>query len=110
MQSALHQLAMVIGVGTLGVLLLRGYSLTTALFRSGIVLILVMILLIIANAILSWIMTPSVNCAAVCLLSTNLAQNISGTVRNKNPNFQLKSKLIISTAPVLNAVCRLIFQ
>ncbi len=61
MQSALYQLAMVIGVGTLGVLLLRGYSLTVALFRSGIVLIAVMVMLIMANAILSWIMTPTVD-------------------------------------------------
>ncbi len=61
MQSALHQLAMVIGVGTLGVLLLRGYSLTIALFRSGIVLIIAMIMLIMANALLTWIMTPTVN-------------------------------------------------
>lgn len=60
MQSALYQLAMVIGVGTLGVLLLRGYSLTTALFRSGIVLITAMIMLLMANALLSWIMTPTV--------------------------------------------------
>lgn len=60
MQSALYQLAMVIGVGTLGVLLLRGYSLTTALFRSGIVLITAMIMLVMANALLSWIMTPTV--------------------------------------------------
>lgn len=61
MQSAMHQLAMMIGVGTLGVLLLRGYSLTVALFRSGIVLIIAMIMLIMANALLTWIMTPSVN-------------------------------------------------
>lgn len=61
MQSAMHQLAMVIGVGTLGVLLMRGYSLTVALFRSGIVLIIAMIMLIIANALLAWIMTPTVN-------------------------------------------------
>lgn len=60
MQSALYQLAMVIGVGTLGVLLLRGYSLTIALFRSGMVLIISMIMLIMANALLSWIMTPTV--------------------------------------------------
>lgn len=52
MQSAIYQLALIIGLGTLAVLLIRGFPLLTALFRSGIVLMGVLIILVIAGGIL----------------------------------------------------------
>ena len=52
MQSAIYQISLIIGLGTLAFLLLRGYSLLTALFRSGIVLMAVLIVLIVAGGIL----------------------------------------------------------
>ena len=45
------QLALVIGLGILALLLLRGTSLGTALFRSGVVLVVVLFLLAIAGKI-----------------------------------------------------------
>jgi uncharacterized membrane protein len=52
MQSAIYQLALIIGLGTLAVLLVRGYTLVEALYRSGFVLVAVLILLIVAGNIL----------------------------------------------------------
>ena len=52
MQAAIYQLALIIGLGTLAVLLIRGFDLLTALFRSGIVLMGVLIILVIAGGIL----------------------------------------------------------
>lgn len=52
MQAAIYQLALIIGLGTLAVLLIRGFPLLTALFRSGIVLMVVLIILVIAGGIL----------------------------------------------------------
>ena len=52
MNAAITQLALVLGLGTLAVLLIRGMSLMTALFRGGIVLIAVLLLFVIAGNIL----------------------------------------------------------
>ena len=60
MQSAIYQLALIIGLGTLAVLLVRGYPLLTALYRSGFVLVAVLILLIVAGNILRLGMRPKV--------------------------------------------------
>ena len=56
MQSAIYQLTLVIGLGILAVLLIRGYSLQEALVRSGLVLVAVLFLLIIAGNILRFSM------------------------------------------------------
>ncbi len=58
MQSAIYQLTLVIGLGTLAVLLIRGVSLQEALIRSGLVLVVVLFLLIIAGNILRLSMRP----------------------------------------------------
>ena len=47
----IFQLALVIGLGILALLLIRGTSLGTALFRSGVVLVVVLFLLAIAGKI-----------------------------------------------------------
>ncbi|UCH09886.1 MAG: hypothetical protein JSU61_11825 [Fidelibacterota bacterium] len=52
MQTVIYQLALIIGLGTLAILLVRGYPLLTALYRSGFVLVAVLILLIVAGNIL----------------------------------------------------------
>ena len=52
MQSAIYQLTLVIGLAMLAILLIRGYSLQEALIRSGLVLVAVLFLLIIAGNIL----------------------------------------------------------
>lgn len=56
MQSAIYQLTLVIGLGILAILLIRGYSLQEALVRSGLVLVAVLFLLIIAGNILRFSM------------------------------------------------------
>ena len=56
MQSAIYQLTLVIGLGILAVLLIRGYSLQEALARSGLVLVAVLFLLIVAGNILRFSM------------------------------------------------------
>lgn len=61
MTSAIYQLSLVIGLGTLAVLLIRGVSLMTALQRSGLVLIIVLILLLLAGTIIRWTVNPSEN-------------------------------------------------
>ncbi|MFB0515245.1 MAG: hypothetical protein ACETWG_01425 [Candidatus Neomarinimicrobiota bacterium] len=58
MQSAIYQLALIIGLGTLAVLLLRGMSLLTALYRSGLVLGAVLLILLVAGNILRLGMRP----------------------------------------------------
>lgn len=58
MQAAIFQLTLVIGLATLAVLLIRGYSLQEALVRSGLVLAAVLFLLIIAGNILRFSMRP----------------------------------------------------
>ncbi len=58
MQSAIYQLTLVIGLGTLAILLIRGVSLPEALVRSGLVLVVVLFLLIIAGSILRLSMRP----------------------------------------------------
>ncbi len=58
MQSAIYQLSLIIGLGTLAVLLLTGKSLLTALYRSGLVLVAVLFILIIAGNILRLGMRP----------------------------------------------------
>ena len=47
----IFQLALVIGLGILALLLLQGHSLITALFRSGVVLVVVLFLLAIAGKV-----------------------------------------------------------
>ena len=54
MMSAIYQLSLVISMAVLAVLLLRGYSLFNAITRSGVVLVAVLFLLIIAGNILQW--------------------------------------------------------
>lgn len=54
MISAIYQLSLVISMAVLAVLLLRGYTLLTALYRSGLVLVAVLFLLMIAGNILRW--------------------------------------------------------
>ena len=61
MQSAIYQLSLVIGLGTLAVLLIRGYSLMTALSRSGLVLVTVLILLVLAGNVIRWSIHPGQN-------------------------------------------------
>ncbi len=56
MQSVIYQLTLVIGLGTLAVLLIKGVSLQEALVRSGLVLVAVLFLLIIAGNILRFSM------------------------------------------------------
>lgn len=52
MQSAIYQLTLVIGLAMLAILLIRGFSLQEALIRSGLVLVVVLFLLIIAGNIM----------------------------------------------------------
>ncbi len=52
MQSVIYQLTLVIGLAMLAILLIRGVSLQEALIRSGLVLVVVLFLLIIAGNIL----------------------------------------------------------
>ena len=52
MQSVIYQLTLVIGLAMLAILLIRGVSLQEALIRSGLVLVAVLFLLIIAGNIL----------------------------------------------------------
>jgi len=52
MQSAIYQLTLVIGLAMLAILLIRGYSLQEALIRSGLVLVAVLFLLIVAGNIM----------------------------------------------------------
>jgi len=58
MQSAIYQLTLVIGLAILAILLIRGYSLQEALVRSGLVLVAVLFLLIVAGNILRLSMRP----------------------------------------------------
>ena len=59
MQSAIYQLSLVVGLGTLAILLIRGYSLMTALQRSGLVLVVVLMILLFAGNIIRWGVTPN---------------------------------------------------
>ncbi len=52
MQAAIYQLTLVIGLGTLVILLLRGYGLQESLTRSGLVLVAVLIVLVIAGNVM----------------------------------------------------------
>ncbi len=52
MQSVIYQLTLVIGLAMLAILLIRGVSLQEALIRSGLVLVAVLFLLIVAGNIL----------------------------------------------------------
>ena len=61
MTSAIYQFSLVIGLGTLAVLLIRGYSLMVALQRSGLVLIIVLVLLLLASTIIRWSVSPDQN-------------------------------------------------
>lgn len=54
MISAIYQLSLVISMAVFAVLLLRGYTLFNAITRSGVVLVAVLFLLIIAGNILQW--------------------------------------------------------
>ena len=54
MISAIYQLSLVISMAVLAVLLLRGYTLFSALTRSAVVLVAVLFVLIIAGNILRW--------------------------------------------------------
>lgn len=52
MQAVIYQLTLVIGLGTLVILLLRGYGLQEALTRSALVLVAVLFILIIAGNVM----------------------------------------------------------
>ncbi len=52
MQAIIYQLTLVIGLGTLVILLLRGYGLQEALTRSALVLVAVLFILIIAGNVM----------------------------------------------------------
>ena len=52
MQAVIYQLTLVMGLGTLIILLLRGYSLQASIIRSGLVLVVVLFLMILAANIL----------------------------------------------------------
>lgn len=52
MQAVIYQLTLVMGLGTLIILLLRGYSLQASIIRSGLVLVAVLFLMILAANIL----------------------------------------------------------
>ena len=58
MQRAIYQFTLIIGLFTLAILLIRGVSLQQALIRSGLVLVAVLVLLIIAGNILRLSMRP----------------------------------------------------
>jgi len=58
MQKAIYQFTLIIGLFTLAILLIRGVSLQQALIRSGLVLMAVLFLLIIAGNILRLSMRP----------------------------------------------------
>ena len=59
MQKAIYQLSLVLGLGTLAVLLIRGYSLMTALQRSGLVLVTVLVILLFAGNFIRWGVNPN---------------------------------------------------
>ncbi|MEE9466676.1 MAG: hypothetical protein V3W14_13995 [Candidatus Neomarinimicrobiota bacterium] len=54
MNTASYQLALLIGMGTLATLLIRGMSLMTAVYRSVVVVLIMLGLLIVAGFIVSW--------------------------------------------------------
>ncbi len=58
MQKAIYQFTLIIGLFTLAILLIRGVSLQQALIRSGLVLVAVLFVLIIAGNILRLSMRP----------------------------------------------------
>lgn len=58
MQSTIYQLSLVVGMGTLAILLIRGYSLMIALQRSGLVLISVLMVLLFSGVIIRWSVQP----------------------------------------------------
>ena len=59
MKTAIYQLSLIIGLGTLAVLLIRGYSLMTALQRSGLVLVTVLVILLFAGNFIRWSVNPN---------------------------------------------------
>lgn len=61
MQNAIYQFSLIIGMGTLAVLLIRGYSLMIALQRSGLVLIIVLIVLVFAGNVIKFGIQPGSN-------------------------------------------------
>lgn len=54
MLSAIYQLALVISMAVLAMLLVRGYTLIEALYRSGVVLIVVLFILTISGKLFYW--------------------------------------------------------
>jgi len=54
MNTATYQLALLIGMGTLATLLIRGMSLFTALYRSVVVVLIMLGLLIVAGFVVRW--------------------------------------------------------
>lgn len=61
MQNAIYQFSLIVGMGTLAVLLIRGYTLMVALQRSGLVLIIVLIVLVFAANIIKFGIQPGSN-------------------------------------------------
>lgn len=61
MQNAIYQFSLIVGMGTLSVLLIRGYTLMVALQRSGLVLIIVLIVLVFAANIIKFGIQPGSN-------------------------------------------------
>ena len=61
MHSAIYQFSLIVGMGTLAVLLIRGYSLMIALQRSGLVLIIVLIVLVFSANVIKFGIRPGSN-------------------------------------------------
>ncbi|MCK4579014.1 MAG: hypothetical protein KAU50_09500 [Candidatus Marinimicrobia bacterium] len=57
MNTAIYQLALIIGMGTLAILLMRGMSLLTALYRSALVLGIMLAILVVSGIVISWATT-----------------------------------------------------
>ena len=57
MNAAIYQLALIIGMGTLAILLMRGMSLLTAIYRSALVLGIMFAILIVSGIVVSWATT-----------------------------------------------------
>ncbi len=54
MNSIVYQLALIFGMGTLATLLIRGMGLITALYRSVVVLMVLLGLMVVAGYVVAW--------------------------------------------------------
>ena len=72
MNSTVYQLTLIIGMGTLTTLLIRGMSLRIALYRSVVVILVVLGLLIVASFIVRWATTYRPDTTEINESSTDL--------------------------------------